>query len=234
MIPSVVLAMFGLISVSNAAIASGPLSADDIIVLGNDGTSRIMKAADFHALETRGAAPRTSGVQQISNPVLHRRGCEKSTEVQILSDEQFLNWDIAISPVISSVGGKGSVTVSSGYEISNSVSVGSEISVSAAKEILGLSLSVEVSESWTTSQEQSLTFEVPDGHHGVIVSEPYVRRVQGNVLDGCTDSWEKSSFVSDSYESQNYGNLNWVKGVIRLCSSETYPIPYCIGEGSHK
>ncbi|KAH7120476.1 hypothetical protein EDB81DRAFT_700713 [Dactylonectria macrodidyma] len=233
MIPSVALAMFGLISMSRAATIPRTLSSDDIIVLGKDGTSQIMKAADFHALETRRAAPEAPRIHNISDSVLHRRGCEKSTEVQVTSDEEFLNWDIAISPVISSVGGKGTVTVSSGYEVSNSVSVSSSFSISAA-EILGLSLSIEVSESWSSSQEQSLTFEVPDGKHGVIVSQPYVRRVQGNVLDGCTDNWDKSTFISDSYESQTYGNLNWVKGLIRLCSSDSYPIPYCIGEGSHK
>ncbi|KAH7139767.1 hypothetical protein B0J13DRAFT_505054 [Dactylonectria estremocensis] len=234
MIPSVALATFGLISISSAATIPRTLSSDDIIVLGKDGTSQIMKAAEFHALETRRAAPEAPRIWNVSDQVLHRRGCEKSTEVQILSDEEFLNWDIAISPVLSSVGGKGTVTVSSGYEVSNSVSVSSTFSISAAEQILGLSLSIEVSESWSSSQEQSLTFEVPDGKHGVIVSQPYVRRVQGNVLDGCTDSWDKSTFTSDSYESQTYGNLNWVKGLIRLCSSETYPIPYCIGEGSHK
>ncbi|KAK7421435.1 hypothetical protein QQX98_002133 [Neonectria punicea] len=234
MIPSVALAVCGLISLSNAAATPGPLSADDVIILASDGSSQIMKATDFDRLEARRAAPKAPITQNITDQALRRRACEKSTELQVLSDEEFLNWDIAISPVISSVGGKGTVTVSSGYEISNSVSVGTSFSISAAEQILGLSLSVEVSESWSTSQEQSLTFEVPDGHHGVIVSQPYVRRVQGNILDGCTDSWEKTSYTCDSYESQAYGNLNWVKGLIRLCSSKTYPIPYCIGEGSHK
>jgi hypothetical protein len=232
MIPSTLLALISLASVSQAAATKKILSPDEVIVLKTDGTSQVMKAADFHALET---APAVTKHTSTSKRGLQRRGCEESTEVQVLSDKEFLNWDVAMSAVVSSLGGSvGTVSVTSGFSISNQVSVGVSFDVSLIESILGVSMSVDYSQSWTSDQQQSLSFEVPKDHHGIIVSQPYVRRVEGNVLSGCTNNPSKTSFVSDTYESQSYGNLEWVKGVIRLCSSKTYPIPFCNGEGSHK
>ncbi|KAH7237757.1 uncharacterized protein BKA55DRAFT_578276 [Fusarium redolens] len=140
-----------------------------------------------------------------------------------------------MSPVISSLdGSKATVSVTSGFTIANSLKVGASFSIPIIKDILTASLSIDYTETWTSSQQQSLSFQVPENHHGLIVSQPYVRRVQGNVLDGCGDDIEKTEFTSESYESQTYGNLEWVKGIIRLCSSETYPVPFCNGEGEHK
>lgn len=229
------IAVLGLVSSSTAAPAPTVLSADDVIVLKTDGSSEIMKAADFEALESKSSAPTAFGLQDATDAKLVRRACEdSSTEIQVISDEEFLNWDVAISPVVSSVGGSGSVSVSSGYSISNSVSVTASASLTVVESLLSMSLSVSYSETWTTSQTQTLSFTVPDGKHGVIVSEPYVRRVQGFMLEGCSDNWKKTSFMSDTYSSQSYGDMQWVRGVIRLCSSDTYPIPYCVGTGEHK
>ncbi|KAH6664801.1 hypothetical protein F5X68DRAFT_143917 [Plectosphaerella plurivora] len=234
MLPSYTLLALGLASVSSAAIVKR-LSSDDILVLGVDGSTQVMKANEFAALEARAAAPSPADFSSLpGEPAIDRR-CAWTREVQVLSDTQFLNWDVAMSPVISSVGGKGTVTVTSGSEISNSISVGSSVSVGTLDQIFGMSLSIEASQSWTSSYEQSLTFEVPEGHHGLIVSQPYVRRVEGNVWSGCVDNLEKTPFSSDSYTDRTYGtDLKWVAGIIRLCSSTTYPIPYCVGEGSHQ
>lgn len=234
MIPSNGLLILGLVSVSNAAVIKRTLAADDVVVLGIDGTTRVLKDSEFAALEARATLPGpldSVNLTTTSNTI--ERRCHKTKEVQVLSDEEFLNWDVALSPVISSVGGTGSVTVSSGSSISNSISVGSSFSTSL-DEIFGMSLSIEVSQSWSSSYEQSLSFEVPADHHGLIVSQPYVRRVQGNVWSGCPDSLEKTPFTSDSYTDRTYGtNLQWVAGLIRLCSSKTFPVPYCNGEGTH-
>lgn len=231
MIPSTFLALISLVSVSQAAATNKILSSDDVIVLKTDGTSQIMKAADLERLETAPAIE----TRNIAKKGLQRRDCEKSTEIQVLSEKEFLNWDVAMSPIISSLGGaKATVSVTDGFTVANSLKVGVGFSIPLIKDILTSSLSIDYTETWTSSQQQSLSFVVPDEHHGIIVSQPYVRRVQGRVIDGCTDEPDKSEFISDSYESQSYGDLQWVKGIIRLCSSKTYPIPYCNGEGSHK
>ena len=235
MLPSYTLLALGLASASHAAAVRRSLAADEVVVLGVDGSTQIMQAAEFDALEARAAAPAPVNLSSITSETstLDRR-CDWTREVQVLSDAQFLNWDVAMSPIVSSVGGKGSVTVSSGSSISNSVSVGSSVSVSSLDQIFGLSLSVEISQSWSSSYEQSLTFEVPEGHHGLIVSQPYVRRVEGQVWQGCVDDLKKTPFTCDSYTDRKFGeSLNWVAGLIRLCSNTEYPIPYCIGEGSH-
>lgn len=228
-----VAAVLGLVSTAAAAPSPNILAADDVIVLKHDGTSEVMKAAEFDRLESRAAAPSVFGVDDTEATTLARRGCEESTEIQVLSDETFLNWDVAISPVVSSQGGSGTVSVSAGYSISNSVSVGISQSLTVVKDLLSQSFSFTYTDTWTTTTTQTQSFAVPDGQYGVIVSQPYVRRVQGNVLSGCTDSPDNSTFSSDTYTSQSYGDLEWVKGVIRLCNSTEYPIPYCIGTGTH-
>ncbi|EXL64964.1 hypothetical protein FOPG_18793 [Fusarium oxysporum f. sp. conglutinans race 2 54008] len=57
---------------------------------------------------------------------------------------------------------------------------------------------VNYSQNRISAQTQALTFEVPAGHYGTIVSQPNVRRVEGRVLDGCTYNLDKTDFVSDS------------------------------------
>ena len=74
---------------------------------------------------------------------------------------------------------------------------------------------------------------MPTGNYGIVVSEPWTRRIEGFVLAGGTDHPENVSFRSDSYTDKNYGDLAWVDGVIRLCMSPQYPVPYCIGDGRH-
>lgn len=241
----VALAIFGLSSTAFAAGTPQFLGADDLIVLKDDDTMQVMKAAEFEAINNAASAPALVNPEfqnMTGAPATPRRRCDESTEVQILSDEEFLDWDTAISPVVSSPeGGEVRVSVASGYSVANAVGTGISATgnifgmiAAAPVNILSLQLSVTYTQTWTTTQDQSQIFLVPEGHYGVVISQPYVRRVQGNVFSGCTDSPEKTPFVSDTYSSQSYGNLQWVKGVIRLCSSETYPIPYCNGEGEHK
>lgn len=230
MIPSTILALLSVASVTQAAAAPKVLSPDDVIVLKTDGTSQIMKAADLEALET---APAVNDTKASAKKAIQRRDCKDSTEIQVLSDKEFTNWDVAMSPVISSLGGsKATVSVTNGYTIGNSVKVGAGVSI-PLMDILTASMSIDYTETWSSSQTQSLTFTVPDNKYGIIVSQPYVRRIQGNVIDGCTGE-AKEEFTSDSYESQSYGDLQWVKGIIRLCTSESYPVPFCNGEGEHK
>lgn len=97
-----------------------------------------------------------------------------------------------------------------------------------------MSLSITVKTEWTTSDSQTFTYWVPAGQYGVVVSNPYVRRVTGNLVTGCTDSPSYEPFTSDSYTDQTYSGMSWVKGPIVLCNNTAYPIPYCVGTGTHK
>ena len=232
MLPLVVIAFSSISSFARAAPMA--LSYDDVIVLKADGKSEIIKAADFDQKQARAGDSSVARTNSLNPSNIAPRGCDKSKEVQVLSDTEFLNWDVAISPVVSSLGGEtASVAVTDGYMIANSLTVTEGVNCTPVKDILQLTYSISYAETWTTQQSQTLTFTVPDNMYGVIVSQPYVHRIQGNVLSGCTDNPSNTTFMSDTYTSQSYGDLNWVKGVIRLCSSETYPIPYCIGDGNH-
>ncbi|SPO03583.1 uncharacterized protein DNG_06266 [Cephalotrichum gorgonifer] len=223
--------LISLLSLVSASPTAQSLSYDDVVLLGEDGKTTIMKDYEYAKISAR----ETTAEHAIHAMSGRRtpRGCEESSEVQVLTDETILSADIPLSPVIGSQGGQAVVAVSQGYSISNTVSVGASAGASFLEGVLSLSLSVSYDESWSSSQEQSLTFTVPDGQYGLIVSQPSTRRVSGNLLTGCTDSWNKEEFVSETYSSRSYGNLNWVQGVIRLCNSTEYPVPYCVGQGFH-
>ncbi|KAI1090062.1 hypothetical protein F5B19DRAFT_464913 [Rostrohypoxylon terebratum] len=226
------------VSAASAAPRPQQLNFDDVVILAEDGSYSIVKEAEYANIMARNNLQPASAVDLATRSPTplskNQRRCGNSDEVQVTSDTKFLNWDVAMSPVVSAQGGGASVTLSSGYSLSNSVSVSATEGVSI-ESILSFSLSVSYSETWTSSETQAFQYSVPDGQFGVVVSQPLVRRVQGNFLSGCVDAPDKKiPFTSDTYTSQTYsGSLNWVQGVIRLCNSTTYPIPYCIGEGSH-
>lgn len=210
------------------------ISSDQVLIIKSDGSYEIMNGTEYDS-GLSPAPPMEEEFHARRSINFNKRGCEKSTEVQVLRDETFLNWDVPMSPVLHNAGGEGAsarVTIGRGYSLSNSVSVSVQSSLNI-QDILGLSLSVSYSKTWTTTQEQSFSFTIPNGQYGIIVSQPKVRRRQGNILSGCTDNWDKTKFMSDEYKSQSFGNLEWVEGVIRLCSSTQYPVPFCIGDGTH-
>ncbi|KAK1971602.1 hypothetical protein LY78DRAFT_75821 [Colletotrichum sublineola] len=231
-------ARVSLLGLAVAAVFASPLqprelAVDEVVLLNHDGTTRIMKAADLEALETPAAAPAPASfpVHNVTTtPGMVRRGCEKSTEVQVLSDEHFIDWDVPMSPLVSSGGGNATVSIMDGFRLSDRLRISAHTEVRKA---LRVSTIPAVDMTWTTTQTNTLRFTLPPNKYGLVVSQPYVRRVQGNVLSGCTDNPDRNPFESDTYESQNFGRLSWVKGIIRMCTSETYPVPYCIGNGSH-
>jgi hypothetical protein len=162
-----------------------------------------------------------------------QRRCEQSSEVQVLTDTHFTNWDVAMSPVIGATGGQATVAVTKGYTVSNSVSVGAGADLTLVKDVFSVSMSIEYGHTWTTSDTQTFTYFITPGQYGLVVSNPYTRRITGNYVTGCTDSPSFEAFTSDSYQDQNYSGMSWVAGPIRLCNSTTYPIPFCVGTGTH-
>lgn len=210
-----------------------PLSFDDIILFGESGETSVIKESQYQEIKARGLLqPASAPLAVKARTNNNNKRCDESEEVQVLTDESFLNWDVAMSPVVSSSGGGVTVGVSSGYSIANSVQVTAGVSATI-ESVLGLTMSVSYSESWTTTEGSTISYTLPDNNYGLIVSQPMTHRVTGNYISGCTDSPTTTGFTSDTYTSQSYGNLEWVTGVIRLCNSTTYPVPYCIGTGSH-
>lgn len=107
------------------------------------------------------------------------------------------------------------------------------ISRSFLEKLLGVDMPGKGTWTWTTSDDQTFTFQVPQGQYGLVVSNPYVRRVTGNYISGCVDSPSYEPWQTTTYSTQSYTNMEWVEGPIRLCNSTTYPVPYCVGSGTH-
>lgn len=233
-----VLALVGLGQAS--PLNSQILQHDDVLVL-RDGKAVVMKSWDYTLEEDKrevqrrktdgagaAAAARAAASGRVSG-----RGCEESTEVQVTTDTYFNNWDVAMSPVIGNTGSSAaSVSVSSGYSVSDSISVTEGVSATL-EAVLTVSMSLTYSETWTTSETTTFTFNVPSGQYGLVISNPFTHRVAGNVLSGCTDAPTSDAFSTDSFTSATYGSLSWVEGPITLCNSSTYPVPFCVGSGTH-
>ncbi|KAK2023435.1 hypothetical protein LX32DRAFT_644582 [Colletotrichum zoysiae] len=236
-----ILAAAGLLAATTAAPTpeSPTLEWDDVVLFMDDGSTKVMKADRWAEIERRAPLPPVpEGYTNKPEPAepssnLTRRGCEWSAEAQILTDDTFVGPDIAVSPVVSSFGAISDVSVASGYSVSNmiQVTVGAELTL--IEKVLSTSLSVSYAYTWTTTETTTLRFTMVANNYGLVVSQPSVRRVTGNMLSGCTDSPTVTPFISDTYEDQSYGHLSWVKGVIRLCNSTVYPVPFCSGEGTH-
>lgn len=224
-------------------LAPRVLNFDEVAVVGLDGRMAIMNEAEYRQLEVRHQPlepPSQTVERQLEslNHQLRQRDCDESSETQVISDTTFTNWDVPMSPIIGAQGGSATVAVSDGYSIANRLHIDSSGTIKTAlKAILQAASAYKetnMDTTWTSTQSSSLTFQVPDGQYGLVVSQPLVRRVQGNIFSGCTDSWTQEEFTLDSYTSQSYGDLSWVQGVITLCNSTTYPVPYCNGEGFHE
>ncbi|KAK2033205.1 hypothetical protein LX32DRAFT_514943, partial [Colletotrichum zoysiae] len=231
-------------AVSAASVHPRMLSADEVVVLSPDGNSRVMKAADYDALERAAAiapapasapfSPRGVATGSASRRTRRRHGCEQSNELQTLSDTTFVDWDVPMSPVVQAVGDmKAVVSVAPGYSISNSLKIKARVRVRLQGILHRINREMSWGITWTTTEENTYRYTMPGGLYGIIVSQPSVRRIEGAVLSGCTDSPDVEPFEYNSYTSHSYGHLNWVSGVIRLCVNETYPIPFCVGQGFH-
>lgn len=120
-----------LLSLLGAAHALAPpkiLAPDDVIVPNDDGSYSIMKDFEY-------------GIQKSKREMLNKRAkhspptsravvgdlerrCDETTEVQVLTDTNFNNWDVAMSPVISNTGSSmATIAVTKGYSIANSLTV---------------------------------------------------------------------------------------------------------------
>lgn len=245
-----VLALVGLAAAVPAKKEPQILFHDDVILPRADGGFDVMKDWEWtdierrmekeqreRAVEEKRRSLAGENIPDGANVGLYesniQRRCDESTEVQVLTDSQFTNWDVAMSPVIGANGGQATVAVTKGYSVTNTISVGTGADYTVQKEIFKVSMKIDYSYSWTTSDTQTFTYYLTPGQYGVVVSNPYTRRITGNFLSGCGDSPNYEAYTSDSYESQDYTGMSWVAGPIRLCNATSYPIPYCVGTGTH-
>lgn len=105
------------------------LEHDDVLVLRDGDSPLVMKKWDYSLeQDKREVQRRKANIKQA--PAIarrasnDRRACEQSTEVQVLEETDFTNWDVTMSPVIANTGSSAAmVSVAQGYSVANSVSV---------------------------------------------------------------------------------------------------------------
>lgn len=216
------------------------LKFDEVAVVGLDGRMVIMHASEYNQLEARRqtleSPPKTVRRQlESSPPKMRRQDCYQSTEVKIISDTTFTDSDVAMSGILGAQGGAAFITISTRHSIANNLKIKTGgLIKKIAKAVLRDAYKIDSDTTWTNTQTTTLRFDIPEGQYGLVVSQPLVRRIEGAVLSGCSDAPNQEPFTLDSYSSASFEDFGWVEGVIRLCNSTTYPVPYCSGEGSHE
>jgi hypothetical protein len=162
-----------------------------------------------------------------------RADCGYTTAVVTDRSQTFIDWDVQMSPVVIGTGNGMDVYVSSGYSVSNGISVSAGLDWTAIKDKLGLSVGIDYSRTWTTQTVINIKGTVPNGHSGVMITKPIKTRRFGRVLTGCLDSeTQKGTFQADSYQEGAYAGVKWVSGAITMCTKKQFPLSRCNGLGN--
>ena len=244
MLTSQLFSVIGLATAVLAAPSTIHLRSDDVVLYGN-GRYQIVKRTELEELEAyrkNGTVPPTPGSLMVN--LITSSGSESETKpnspikkrdgVAIFMpapDSRFLGWDVQMSQVVR--GAPTTISVSSGYDISNSISVGTSASLTLVENFLSTSFSIDYSQSWTSSQSQQFSGAVPAGKYGAFVSNPWTNRKSGKLFEGRIGSeGTLTEYIADSFEDKSFGQMSWVDGVISLCIGDTFPLPRCLGEGT--
>jgi hypothetical protein len=227
------------ISAVPAPITVGP---NDIITYGNSFIS-VMKRDEFTELEAaRNSATPPPKPGYLDDSLVTYTGNETNIAVPRLKkrdttliipgmSNRFLGWDIQMSQVVK--GAPTSISISSGYSISNTISVGASSQLTFIKDFLSVTMHIDYSQSWQSTQSQQFQVSVPEGKYGAFVSNPWTNRASGNIWMG-TIGGEGSltHYQGDSFESKKFDDMKWVDGVISLCTGGSFPLKRCLGEGT--
>ncbi|KAF2736256.1 hypothetical protein EJ04DRAFT_562676 [Polyplosphaeria fusca] len=214
------------------------LFPDDIILHGSN-RYQILKRSDFDLLQAArnsSTLPPTPGY--LSTSLFHAPPTSppsKRARTQTLiikhAPSRFLGWDVLMSAIVH--GAPTTLSISSGYTLSNSITVGASSTFTLVKDFLQASLKIDYSTSWLSSQTQQFQAQVPEGKYGAFVSNPWTNRESGFVFEGrIGGEGELTMYQGDSFESKEYGGLEWVDGVISLCVGEEVPLKRCLGDGT--
>ncbi|KAH7374283.1 hypothetical protein BKA66DRAFT_422742 [Pyrenochaeta sp. MPI-SDFR-AT-0127] len=226
-----------------AAPSSIKVSEDDVILYGK-GRYTMMKRTDFEELEAaRNSAVLPPKPGYLEDSLFTVSGNHTTLPTQDLTkragdtiiipnpSSRFLGWDTLMSAVVK--GAPTEIAVSAGYSVSNSISVGVGAEFSIIENFLSVSMSIDYSQSWESNQSQQFTASVPEGKFGAFVSNAWTHRESGNIWRGkIGGEGSLSYYQADSFDSRSYGNLNWVDGVIVLCTGDSFPLQRCLGGGT--
>jgi hypothetical protein len=230
------------------------IGADDVILYGN-GRYQLMKRVDFTELDDARKnstvlpmpgylnvslfhGPPAGTTNEKPNATTPSSSLEKrknSATIIIKNPaSRFLGWDIQMSAVVKGAQSTGtSISVTSGYTVANSISVGVATTFTLIESFLSASVSVDYSTTWTSSQSQVFQASVAAGKYGAWVSNAWTNRQSGYVFQGVIgEDSSPSYYQGDSFESKSFDSLAWVDGVISLCTGEEFPLKRCLGDGT--
>jgi hypothetical protein len=88
----------------------------------------------------------------------------------------------------------------------------------------------------------SLSFSVPPGRTGAVIVNARTNRRSGTAQKCCTRGDNSCPPDTLGFQQTDYWNVDqkfegqygFVEGWYRICDSDRYPIPYCIGSGTLK
>ncbi|KAF9691509.1 hypothetical protein EKO04_010429 [Ascochyta lentis] len=232
---------------SAALVAAAPapiqVGVDDVILYSKDGRFSMMKRSEFAELDklrNSNVAPPKPGylddtlVTLTGNETLRTDPTVQKRATQLIipnPHSRFLGWDVQTSQVVK--GAPTTITISTGYSITNSISVGSSAAFSFLKGFLTATVSVDYSRSWQTTQTQQFAAAVPEGKYGAFVTNAWTNRESGNIWEGTIGGdGSLTYYQADSFEDKSYGDMSWVDGTISLCTSDSFPVKRCVGEGT--
>ncbi|POS82188.1 hypothetical protein EPUL_006689, partial [Erysiphe pulchra] len=203
------------ISVSSAATISPhssqiqrEITAEDLIVTGHDGRIEIVSRKEYMAHVPIATAAQyynnlTTMEDKESSPAIEKR-CQRRTVFTMNPVETFLNWDVAMSPVVlAPPNNTASVSIDKGYFLGDKLSVSMGTGLGIVKKFLTTTLSIKYDKSWMTDSSIKYSFKIPPGKFGAIVSNPLTTRHSGLVDVGCIGNSERIKFSGDSYQSIN-------------------------------
>lgn len=118
--------LLALLGASQAKPAPKILDFDDVLYLREDGNHVVMKKWDVQLEEDKREVQRRKANigRAPAAPANVDKRCEESTEVQVITDTNFNDWDVAMSPVIGNTGSTiATVAIAKGYSVADGTTV---------------------------------------------------------------------------------------------------------------
>ncbi|KAL6921223.1 hypothetical protein FSST1_005249 [Fusarium sambucinum] len=165
-----------------------------------------------------------------------RDNCGGTFYITTDKTETFVDWDVQMSPVVCAVGDM-DISVSSGFNVANTVGGSAGADLKFVKDRLGASLGIDYSKTWTTLTSVVTKGTIKDGNCGVMITKPLTTRRSGRQFKGCIGSSEEvGTWFADSHEEGSYNGIKWIEGAISVCSKpgSNPPLSLCNGQGNFR
>ena len=144
--------------------------------------------------------------------------CGWTKSVIVDKTEEFVDWDVQMSPVVCASFGDTDITITSGYSVANQVGGSAGLDFTLVKNVLGAKFNVDYSRTYTSSTLIAHKSTIYKGNCGVVITKPITTRRSGRIMQGCPGSFKQvATWYADSHKEESYGGVKWVEGFIDNC-----------------